>query len=232
MSRRMMSDVCDEAFFNALNQAFPPGSAISAFLTEYYKELAVHFIVNYSKLPVLEYLPDEGLADIVAARYGRSLERIGLALYQNYNPLYNTDVEEKETNEGSDNHHYTGTDTNRLQRNHTKSNYEQTDNSALTSGSTYDDTVETNMKPISKTEHKFKTEQITDNDGVATIEYGKNLEMDYGRKVTKTKAGNIGVMPTQNLLELEYHTRLRMTLFDAVVRACCNTLGCGVWSEE
>lgn len=232
MSRRMMSDVCDEAFFTALTQAFPPGSAIAGFLIEYYKELAIHFIVNYSKLPVLEYLPDDGLADIVAARYGRSLERIGLALYQNYNPLYNTDVEENETNSGSDSHHYTGTDTNRVQRNHTKTNYEQTTNSALTSGSTYDDTDEANMKPISKTKHEFKTEQITDNDGAATTEYGKNLEMEYGREVTKTKAGNIGVMPTQNLLELEYHTRLRMTLFDAVVRACCNTLGCGVWSEE
>lgn len=231
MSRRMMSDVCDEAFFIALNQAFPPGSAISGFLTEYYKELAVHFIVNYSKLPVLEYLPEEGLANIVAARYGHSLERIGLALYQEYNPLHNTDVEERETNDGSDNHHYTGTDTNRVQRNHTKTNYDQLTNSALTSGSTYDDTAEDHMKPISKTEHEFLTEQTSDNDGVATTEYGKNLEMEYGREVTKTKAGNIGVMPTQNLLELEYYTRLRMTLFDAVVRACCNTLGCGVWED-
>ena len=104
-------------------------------------------------------------------------------------------------------------------------------NSALTSGSTYDDTVEAHMKPISKTEHEFKTEQTSDNDAVATTEYGKNLEMEYGREITKTKAGNIGVMPTQNLLELEYYTRLRMTLFDAVVRACCNTLGCGVWED-
>lgn len=231
MSRRMMSDVCNEAFFIALNQAFPPGSAISAFLTEYYKELAVHFIVNYSKLPVLEYLPEEGLANIVAARYGHSLERIGLALYQSYNPLHNTDVEEIETNDGSDSHHYTGTDTNRVQRNHTKTDYNQLTNSALTSGSTYDDTAEDHMKPISKTEHEFHTEQTSDNDGVATTEYGKNLEMEYGREVTKTKAGNIGVMPTQNLLELEYYTRLRMTLFDAVVRACCNTLGCGVWED-
>ena len=231
MSRRMMSDVCNEAFFIALNQAFPPGSAIAAFLTEYYKELAVHFIVNYSKLPVLEYLPEEGLANIVAARYGHSLERIGLALYQSYNPLHNTDVEEKETNDGSDNHYYTGTDTNRVQRNHTKVDYNQLTNSALTSGSTYDDTDEDHMKPLSKTEHEFHTDQTTDNDGVATTEYGKNLEMEYGREVTKTKAGNIGVMPTQNLLELEYYTRLRMTLFDAVVRACCNTLGCGVWED-
>lgn len=231
MSRRMMSDVCDEAFFTALTQAFPPGSAIAGFLTEYYKELAVHFIVNYSKLPVLDYLPEEGLADIVAARYGHSLERIGLALYQSYNPLHNTDVEEKETNEGSDNHHYTGTDTNRLQRNHTKTEYAQISNSSLTSGSTYDDTIVDNMKPISKTEHEFETEQTTDNDGVATTEYGKSLEMEYGREVTRTKAGNIGVMATQTLLEMEYYTRLRMTLFDAVVRACCNTLGCGVWED-
>lgn len=226
-----MSDVCTQEFFESFAMRFDPDAKCRTFLTNNASSLAIHMQINYNKLPVMNGLPSSGLDAYVFSRYGFNLERIAEALFQLYNPLHNTDVEEKETNDGSDNHHYTGADTNRVQRAHSETKYEQTSNSALTSGSTYDDTVEANMKPISKTEHEFNTEQTTDTDGVSTLEFGKNLEMEYGREITKTKKGNIGVMPTQNLLQLEYYTRMRMTLFEAIVRACCNTFGCGVWGD-
>lgn len=226
-----MSDVCTQEFFESLAMRFDPDAKCRTFLTNNASSLAIHMQINYNKLPVMNGLPSSGLDAYVFSRYGFNLERIAEALFQLYNPLHNTDVEEKETNDGSDNHHYTGADTSRVQRAHSETEYEQTTNSALTSGSTYDDTVVDNMKPISKTEHEFKTKQTTDNDGVSTLEFGKNLEMEYGREITKTKKGNIGVMPTQNLLQLEYYTRMRMTLFEAIVRACCNTFGCGVWGD-
>lgn len=226
-----MSDVCTQAFFENLAMRFDPDAKCRTFLTNNASSLAMHMQINYNKLPVMDGLPSSGLEAYVFSRYGFNLERIAEALFQLYNPLYNTDVTENETNRGRDTHHYSGADTSRVQRAHSKTEYEQTKNTAVTSGSTYDDTNVDNMKPISKTKHEFKTEQTTDSDGVSTLEFGKELAMDYGRAIDKTKKGNIGVMPTQNLLQLEYYTRMRMTLFEAIVRACCNTFGCGVWGD-
>lgn len=231
MSQRMLSDVCDYQFFVSMSAAFPPPSAISSFLTEHADELASYCLVNYSKLPVLDNLPDDDLYLLVVARYGYSLERIGLAITQIYNPLHNVDVTETETNSGTDTHTYGGTDTSTVTRTSQGVHYEQLMNESLTSGSTFDDTAVANMKPISKTNHDFETQQDTNSLGLSDIEYGKTLDMDYGRQIDKTKKGNIGVMPTQHLIELEYNLRMRLTLFDAIVRACTNTLGSGVWED-
>ena len=115
---------------------------------------------------------------------------------------------------------------------HQTSNYHTSKNDSLTSGSTYDDTAVANMKPISKTEHEMESHQGVSGDSSSHLDYGKTLTMDYGKSIEHTKQGNIGVMPTQQLLQLEYYSRMRMTLFEAVVRACTNALGSGVWEVD
>ena len=226
-----LSDVCDSTFFEHLAMCFDPDEICRSFINTNANELANYMNMEFYYLPAMDRIPDDPYK-VVGARYARSLERIAIALTKVYNPLHNVDVTETETNDGSDSHSYSGTDTTTLVNVFSKTDYSQTTNEALTSGSTFDNTNESQMKPLSKTHHDFSTTQSTQSNGKSTLGYGKELTMEYGREVEKTRKGNIGVMPTQNLLQLEYNTRLRMTLFDAIVRACVNTLGSGVWGDE
>lgn len=227
-----VGDICTENFFILLSQKFQAGSVIRLFIADNSYELASHMKYNYSMLPSIKGMGDDAnIHKLVYARFGKSLERIATALTDLYNPLHNTDVEEHEENSGEDTHNYGGSDVTTLTRSHQTTDYSQTSNSALTSGSTYDDTNEANMKPISKTTHEFVTNTEVDATGETGIDYGKSLTMGYGREVTKTKKGNIGVMPTQQLMELEYYDRFRLILFEAIVRACTTTISSGVWEE-
>lgn len=235
MSQQMLSDICDATFFNNMSAMFTVSSPISGFLAEYANELALHMKVYFNKLPVMEDLPKiygAELYKLVVARYGVSLERIAVALNQEYNPLHNYDMHEDVENTGEDNHTYSGEDTTNVTDAQQHTDYSTTVNSSLTSGSTYDNTVVNDMKPISKTEHELTTETDVNGSSSSEIEYGKKLRMEYGRTIATDRKGNIGTMPTQKLLEMEYYARIRLTLFDAVVRACCNSLGCGVWSDD
>lgn len=230
METKYLSDLCDGTFFSDFAMHFDPDSIMRGFLNLHYDELALHMLVNYFNLPALKSIPDSPTA-YVYARFGHSLERIAKALYDNYNPLHNTDVTETEKNSGKDNHEYGGSDNHEILTAHQEGTYAQTENLAITSGSTYDNTAVNDMKPISKTEHQFSTENTSEGNSESTIEYGKTLEMQYGRVIEKSKQGNIGVMPTQNLMQLEFYARFRLTLFDAIVRACVTTLSSGVWEE-
>lgn len=225
-----LSEVCDTEFFEHLAMFFDPDEICRTFLVNNASDIADYMNMEYYYLQAMDRLPEEPYR-VVGSRYAKSLERIAVALTKLYNPLHNVDVTETEDTSGADTHTYSGTDTNRAQNVSTVTDYEQVSNSSLTSGSTFDDTAEANMKPISKTEHEFNTTQTSTTNGATTTEFGKKLTMGYGRGVEKTRQGNIGVMPTQNLLQLEYNTRLRMTLFDAVIRACVATLGSGVWED-
>ena len=230
----MLSEFCDEAFFITLLQYIDSESQpiIYSFIENEADSLGAFMEAEYRSLPLIYDYSKVEAAKLLVSRYSSSLERIAIALTRVYNPLHNVDVTENETNSGTDTHTYGGTDTNTITRASQGTHYEHLQNSSLTSGSTYDDTTEANLKPISKTEHKFETQQNVNGSSSSELEYGKTLDMDYGREVEKTRKGNIGVMPTQNLLQLEYYTRIRMTLFDAVIRATVNTLGSGVWSDE
>lgn len=235
MAQIMLSDICTSTFFTNMSGMFTPDTPIAGFLSAYADELALNMSVNYSKLPALDgYDPriNNNLYKLVVARYGRALERIALAMNQIYNPLHNYDMHEEVTNDGEDNHTYGGTDTTDITNAEQHTDYSSTVNSSLTSGSTYDNTIVTDMKPISKTEHELTTDTDVTGSSTTEMEYGKTLKMEFGRTVETDRSGNIGTTPTQRLLEMEYYTRIRLTLFDAVVRACCNTLGCGVWSDD
>lgn len=235
MSQQMLSDICNAAFFNNMSVMFDLSSPISGFLADYADELALHMKVYFNKLPVMEDLPKiygTKLYKLVVARYGKSLERIAVALNQVYNPLHNYDMHEDVTNDGEDNHEYGGSDTTDVTNAEQHTDYSTTVNSSLTSGSTYDNTIVDDMKPISKTEHELTTDTDVTGSSSSEIGYGKTLKMEYGRTIATDRKGNIGTTPTQKLLEMEYYTRMRLTLFDAVVRACCNSLGCGVWSDD
>lgn len=235
MSQQMLSDICDATFFSNMSAMFTLSSPIASFLAEYANELALHMKVYFNKLPVMEDLPKiygTQLYKLVVARYGKSLERIAVALNQVYNPLHNYDMHEDVENSGEDNHTYGGTDTTDITNAEQHTDYSSTVNSSLTSGSTYDNTNVDEMKPISKTEHELTTDTDVTSSSSSEIGYGKTLQMEYGRTIATDRSGNIGTTPTQKLLEMEYYTRIRLTLFDAVVRACCNSLGCGVWSDD
>lgn len=225
-----LSEVCNTEFFEHLAMTFDPDSICRTFLNENAIDLANYMDMEYYYIQAMSRLPEDPYK-VVGSRYSHSLERIAIALNKIYNPLHNVDVTETEDTSGADTHTYSGEDTNTVTNARTDTNYEQQTNSSLTSGSTFDDTAEANMKPISKTEHEFSTKQDSTTNGTTTMEFGKKLTMGYGRGVEKTRQGNIGVMPTQNLLQLEYNTRLRMTLFDAIIRACVSTLGSGVWED-
>lgn len=231
MSNVMLGDYCNEQFFNQLASQFDSESTVGNFIADNAQHLAYHMKAFFKTLPIIFEYGEYEAPILVYSRFSTSLERIAIALTRQYNPLHNVDVTETETNSGTDSHTYGGTDTTTLTRSSQGIHYEQLKNESLTSGSTFDDTDESNMKPISKTEHDFETQQNTNSSGLADVEYGKTLDMEYGRQIDKTKQGNIGVMPTQNLLQLEYNTRFRMTLFDAVVRAVVTTLSCGVWED-
>lgn len=231
MSHKMLSEVCDEGFFLSMSTLFDNDSIVRAFLQTEYVSLGQHMYSFFNKLPMMDGIDEETANVLVYARFSTSLERIAIALTRQYNPLHNVDVTESETNSGTDSHTYGGYDTANVTKNSQGVNYEQEENSSLTSSSTFDNTSADDMKPVSKTEHKFKTKQITNGSSSSNVGYGKTLSMGYGRQIETTKQGNIGVMPTQNLLQLEYNTRFRMTLFDAVIRATVTTLSCGVWED-
>lgn len=231
MSHKMLSEVCDEGFFLSMSTLFDSDSIVRAFLQTEYASLGQHMCSFFNKLPMMDGIDDETANVLVYARFSTSLERIAIALTKQYNPLHNVDVTEIETNSGTDSHTYGGQDDTSVTKSSQGVHYEQLHNSSLTSSSTFDNTSENDMKPVSKTEHQFETQQNTNGSAVSKVEYGKTLDMDYGREIERTKQGNIGVMPTQNLLQLEYNTRLRMTLFDAIIRATVTTLSCGVWED-
>ena len=235
MSQQMLSDICDATFFNNMSAMFTLSSPIASFLAEYANELALHMKVYFNKLPVMEDLPKiygTQLYKLVVARYGKSLERIAVALNQVYNPLHNYDMNENVVNAGGDGHIYGGIDSTNVTQAQQHTDYTSTVNSSLTSGSTYDNTNVAEMKPISKTQHELNTDTDVNGSSSTIIGYGKTLTMNYGRIIATDRSGNIGTTATQKLLEMEYYTRMRLTLFDAVVRACCNSLGCGVWSDD
>ena len=231
MSNVMLGDYCNEQFFDLLAAQFDSESIVGNFIADNAQHLAYHMKAFFATLPIIFEYGEYEAPILVYSRFSTSLERIAIALTRQYNPLHNVDVTETETNSGTDTHTYGGTDTSTLSRSSQGVHYEQLKNESLTSGSTFDDTDVSNMKPISKTEHDFETQQNTNSSASTDLEYGKTLDMDYGRQIDKTKQGNIGVMPTQNLLQLEYNTRFRMTLFDAVVRAVVTSLSCGVWED-
>ena len=234
MSRTMLSEFCNEAFFLTLLEYIDSISQpnIYSFIQNEADSLGAFMEAEYKSLPIIYDYSKVEAAKLLVSRYSNSLERIALALTRSYNPLHNVDVEESERNSGSDSHEYGGSDESRILENYGHSTYEQDRNSSTTTGSTYDNTNEAQMKPISKTTRLFDTQTTTEMTAHTDTEYGKKLEMSYGREILKTRKGNIGVMPTQNLLQLEYYTRIRMTLFDAVIRATVNTLGSGVWSDD
>jgi len=231
MSNVMLSEVCDAAFFNSMSSLFDETSIVRGFLQNEYESLGAHMGAFFNKLPMMDGIDPTFANVLVYSRFSTSLERIAIALTRQYNPLHNVDVSETETNSGTDSHTYGGKDDTNVTKSSQGVNYEQLHNSSLTSGSTFDNTVEADMKPISKTEHEFETQQNTNASASSEVSYGKTLDMDYGREIERTKQGNIGVMPTQNLLQLEYNTRFRMTLFDAIIRATVTTLSCGVWED-
>lgn len=234
MSQTMLSEFCNEAFFITLLQYIDSETQpiIYSFIENEADSLGAFMEAEYRSLPLIYDYSTVEAAKLLVSRYSSSLERIAIALTKVYNPLHNVEVMENETNIGSDSHTYGGTDTNSITRASQDTHYYQNNNSSLTSGSTYDDTVQDNMKPISKTKHELETWQTVSGSSSSETGYGKTLTMSYGRGIIRSKNGNIGVMPTQNLLQLEYYTRFRMTLFDAVIRATVNTLGSGVWSDD
>lgn len=231
MSNVMLSEVCDAAFFNSMSSLFDESSIVRAFLQNEYESLGAHMGAFFNKLPMMDGIDPVFANVLVYSRFSTSLERIAIALTKQYNPLHNVDVTENESNSGTDTHTYSGSDSTSVTNVRTVTNYEQMTNSSLTSSSTFDNTLVDEMKPVSKTEHKFKTQQGSTTNGSTATQFGKGLSMGYGREIERTKQGNIGVMPTQNLLQLEYNTRFRMTLFDAIIRATVTTLSCGVWED-
>lgn len=234
MSQTMLSEFCNEAFFLTLLEYIDSVTQplIYSFIENEADSLGAFMEAEYRSLPVIYDYSKVEAAKLLVSRYSSSLERIATALTKVYNPLHNVDVTESEANSGKDSHKYGGSDESQILESYDHTSYEQDRNMATTSGSTYDNTNEAEMKPISKTNHLFDTQSTREMTMHTGTEYGKTLEMEYGREIAKTRKGNIGVMPTQNLVQLEYYTRIRMTLFDAVIRATVSTLGSGVWSDD
>lgn len=210
----MLTDVANTTFFNALANAFPvptPGeNSIKQFIGAEVENLALHVQLNYPNLKLLstitEDMTESTLANYVYGRFGISLQKIYLALYTQYDALANTSVTETEAATGQDTVSKTGTDTSTV-TNSTSTHYATTfDNPSL-------------ERETGKTE----------TDSTGTVDYGSTNTLGYGKTVTKTKNGNIGVMPTQDLVRLEYETRMRYRIFDAIITCVCICLSSGVW---
>lgn len=209
MSRVMITDITTVEFFRQLGDAI--GGDAGTFINTCAGALNLHFLTHFAglyALPAFEttsVMTDEIRARYCAYRFGLSAQKVYEALNKEYDPLANTSVTETETNGGSDVASRTGTDT----------------NSILSSQSTHYST--TFDSPTEKETGR------TDSSGSGSTTYGRVDTIEHGKEVTKTKDGNIGVMPTQELLKMEYLTRIKLTMFEFLSVTICMCFSAGVW---
>lgn len=210
--KRKMSDVCNEAFFTYL--ATQCTGSCAEFISAKSSALALHVIVNYSDVYILESFPDELTSQLfgtyVGNIWGKSLDRIFNAFTQAYDPLANTAVVETEEKDGTD-----STTTNG------HSNANVTSNNTTHYATTFDNTDITTAPPTGKSTF----------DSSANQSASAGSRTDYDTIVTRRKNGNIGVMPTQELLEKEYDLRLCRNFFETVCMVCFHSLTTGVWGD-
>ena len=207
---KTLEQICDMAFFEALGDQVraPAGQFINA--NE--QMLVLHILVNYSGLKALEGFDDKTntfIGTYVGKRFATSLEKIYAALTATYDPLANTSVVETEEKDGEDKNTRGGRDDSSV-----------TNSRTLHYSTTFDD-------PSTEKE-TGKTESTS----TGKVEYGRTDTIKYGTTVTKHKDGNIGVMPTQQLLEMEVDMRIRRTFFDVIATCVCLALSSGVWKDD
>lgn len=209
MSRVKITDITTVEFFQQLGDAI--GGDAGTFINTCAGALNLHFLTHFAglyALPAFEttsVMTDEIRARYCAYRFGLSAQKVYEALNKEYDPLANTSVTETEMNDGSDVARRTGTDT----------------NSVISSQSTHYAT--TFDSPTEKETGK------TSSSGSGSVTYGRVDTIEHGKEVTKTKDGNIGVMPTQELLKMEYLTRIKLTMFEFLSVTICMCFSAGVW---
>lgn len=210
-----LAEICSEDFFRELGFAikaeYPTvidNDNAGEWVQRSAKQLSVYTKLNYGKLIALDTfdLTTNDLVQFIASRYALSLGKIYEAIKKEYDPLANTSVKETENNSGTDTSKRGGSD------------------SSSTTGSTSTHYATTFDNP--NTENETGKTTYT---GTGNVTYGRTDTLQHGKNVTRSKDGNIGVMPTQNLLNLEYETRLRRTMFNAVITCVCICLTSGVW---
>lgn len=211
MQKVMMTDITTVSFFQELGTAV--GGTAGEFISDCAGALNLHFLAHYSGLYALpafaatSVMTDEIRARYCAYRFGLSAQKVFDALNAEYDPLANTSVTETESNDGTDVARRTGTDTSNL-----------TNSSTTHYGTTFD----------SPTEHETGKSSST---AASSVTYGRTDTIEHGKEVTKTKNGNIGVMPTQDLMGLEYRARIRMNMFEFLSVVLCMCFSCGVWES-
>lgn len=207
---KTLEQICDMSFFEALGDQIqaPAGQ----FIIANEQMLVLHMLVNYSGLKALEGFDDKTntfIGTYVGKRFAASLEKIYAALTATYDPLANTSVVETEVKDGEDKNTRGGRDDSSV-----------TDSTTLHYSTTFDDP--STEKETGKTESTSK----------GKVEYGRTDTIEYDTTVTKHKDGNIGVMPTQQLLEMEVDMRIRRTFFDVIATCVCLALSSGVWEDD
>lgn len=202
-----MSELCSESFFTYLGTIIQ--EPLGSFIRLQAKYLNLHMTIHYPDLLVLKNVEDkdpDDLATYVNARFGTSMAKVYAALTAEYDPLANTSVTETEVHTGSDTNRRTGTDTT-SQTGHNTTHYS-------TSFDEPSDEKETGKTTFS---------------GTGSVQYGRTDTLEHGESVTKTKDGNIGVMPTQDLVKLEYYNRIKMTMFEFITTCLCICFSSQVW---
>lgn len=209
MSKPMMTDITTVEFFQQLGNAI--GGDAGTFINTCAGALNLHFLTHFAGLYALpafattSVMTDEIRARYCAYRFGLSAQKVFEALNQEYDPLANTSVTETEKNDGSDVARRSGTDTNSV-----------TSSQSTHYATTFDSPTE-------------KETGRTNSTGSGNVTYGRVDTLEHGKEVTKTKDGNIGVMPTQDLLRSEFYTRIRMTMFEFLSVTICMCFSAGVW---
>lgn len=207
---KTLEDICDMAFFEALGDQLRAPAGMFIITNEQF--LVLHMLVNYGKLKALDTFDNKSntfIGTYVGKRFAISLEKIYATLTANYDPLANTSVVETEEKDGEDKNTRGGTDT----------------STVLSSISTHSATTFDNPTTENETGKTSST-------GSSKVDYGRTDTMEYDTVVTKRKDGNIGVMPTQQLLELEVDMRIRRTFFEAIATCVCIALSSGVWEDD
>lgn len=207
---KTLEQICDMSFFEALGDQVR--ASAGQFIIANEQMLVLHILVNYSGLKALEGFDDKSntfIGTYVGKRFAASLEKIYAALTATYDPLANTSVVETEEKDGEDKNTRGGRDDSSV-----------TNSRTLHYSTTFDD-------PSTEKE-TGKTESTS----TGKVEYGRTDTVKYDTTVTKHKDGNIGVMPTQQLLEMEVDMRIRRTFFDVIATCVCLALSSGVWKDE
>lgn len=225
-----ISEKCTESFFVALGTAVSSVNRregnykieVGGYITSIAKSLYLHILIhsNFEILPQYVELEQYEICRYLADIYTSEWQRLMDLELKDYDPLYNKDLIEEEKTSGEDT--LKRDDTSHASANST---FTRNDESSASSSTTYDSD---SYVPTSK----LVNEGGSTSEGSADTTLDRTDKTMYGKTTTFTSKGNIGVMSTQELYQLEINLRLTKHLEDMIIACIVDSMISGVFSDD